>query len=144
MPLQISVLAYHFLVCQLWFYYQKRYVKHILIPKRKSMADWTILNRSLFWPYVQILLVLKKHHPAQRGTIVTVWGRASNILQAAEENLQGSFYSSLVVFPGTPSRSVNQKVMLRAVVLTKLRYFCYKVVYSPPGMLEGCGEKPWN
>lgn len=35
---------------------------------------------------------------------------------------------------------MNQKAMLRAVVLAKLRYFCYEVVYPHPGMLEGYGE----
>ena len=144
MPLQISVLAHNLLVCQVLFYYQKCYVRHILVPKRKSMADWTVLRRSLFWPCVQILSVLKKHRPAQWGTIVTICGSANNMLQAADDSLQGSFYSSLVVFLGAPSRSVKQKALLRAVVLTKFRYFCCEVVYPHHGVLEGYGEKPWN
>lgn len=53
-PLQISVLVCHFLVCWVLFYYQKCYVTHILVPKRKSITDWTVLSRSLFWPFVQI------------------------------------------------------------------------------------------
>lgn len=35
---------------------------------------------------------------------------------------------------------MNQKAVLRAVVLAKLRYFCYEVVNPQPGVLEGYGE----
>lgn len=49
----------------------------ILVPKRKPMADWTMLSRSSFSPCVQILLVLKKHRPTQWGNIITTCGSAN-------------------------------------------------------------------
>lgn len=100
-PLQISVLVCHFLVCWVLFYYQKCYVTHILVPKRKSITDWTVLSRSLFWPFVQICSKL----------LVMCYKQFVTICRAP--------FSPPVVC-GAPSRSVNQKAILRTVVLAKL------------------------